>query len=63
MLSLQFSAIVYNPSSIPNQVWLRIPLTQQQTLTLDTSTVKKHSINAEEVGVRFPLFVPFNDFC
>ncbi|CAF1239524.1 unnamed protein product [Rotaria sordida] len=46
----KFSAIVYNPSSISNQVWIRIPVAEQQTISLDVDNVKKFSIDAVEFG-------------
>ncbi|CAF4688271.1 unnamed protein product [Rotaria sp. Silwood2] len=46
----KFSAIVYNPSSISNQVWMRIPVAEQQTINLDIDNVKKFSIDAIEIG-------------
>ncbi|CAF4915531.1 unnamed protein product, partial [Rotaria sp. Silwood1] len=45
-----FSAIVYNPSSISNEVWIRIPVAEQQTINLDVNNVKKFSIDAIEIG-------------
>ncbi|CAF1567664.1 unnamed protein product [Rotaria magnacalcarata] len=46
----KFSAIVYNPSSVSNQVWIRIPVAQQQTIHLDTAIAKKFSIDVTEIG-------------
>ncbi|CAF4185154.1 unnamed protein product, partial [Adineta steineri] len=46
----KFSAIIYNPSSVANQLWLRIPVAEQQTIHLDVDTVKKLSIDAQEIG-------------
>ncbi|CAF3366663.1 unnamed protein product [Rotaria sp. Silwood1] len=46
----KFSAIVYNPSSISNEVWIRIPVAEQQTINLDVNNVKKFSIDAIEIG-------------
>ncbi|CAF3662360.1 unnamed protein product [Adineta steineri] len=46
----KFSAIIYNPSSISNQLWLRIPVDQNQTIHLDIDTVKKLSIDAQEIA-------------
>lgn len=47
----KFSTIVYNPSSFPTSVWLRIPVEEQQTIALDADTAKKHSIDAEDFGM------------
>ncbi len=44
---------MYNPSSVSNQIWLRIPVAENQTINLDTNTVKKFSIDAQEIGVKF----------
>ncbi|CAF0757101.1 unnamed protein product [Adineta ricciae] len=49
-LDKKFSAIIYNPSSVANQVWLRIPVADDQVMTLDTNTVEKSSIDAQEIG-------------
>ncbi|CAF2739012.1 unnamed protein product [Rotaria sp. Silwood2] len=46
----KFSAIVYNPSSISNEVWMRIPVAEEQTINLDIDNVKKFSIDAIEIG-------------
>ncbi|CAF3366114.1 unnamed protein product [Rotaria sp. Silwood1] len=40
----------YNPSSISNEVWIRIPVAEQQTINLDVNNVKKFSIDAIEIG-------------
>ncbi|CAF3219791.1 unnamed protein product [Rotaria socialis] len=63
-----FSAIVYNPSSVSNQVWIRIPVTKQQTIHLDAAIAKKFSIDVTEIGtinlspsfLRIPLGFPRN---
>lgn len=34
-------------------VWLRIPVEEQQTITLDEITAKKFSIDAQEIGVLY----------
>lgn len=48
--------MVYNPSSVANHVWLRIPLAEQQKIRLDTEVAEKNSINVLEIGVKFLFF-------
>ncbi|UJR27289.1 hypothetical protein I4U23_008584 [Adineta vaga] len=46
----KFSAIIYNPSSVSNQVWLRVPVAEHQSIVLDSDAVKKFAIDAQEIG-------------
>ena len=42
-----------------NQVWLRIPIAEKQSISLDVDNVKKFSIDAQEIGVKsFYIFTP-----